>query len=128
MVSPWVALSSHPLASRCIISVMHVTFQILKPETRQVAAGRRSAFEVRMDILKVASAGSAKPTHIMYKSNTSWTVLQKNLESLLVGGFMSQSGEGSRVEYGITSKGIAVLHDYNRLVEEAGPRAVEARQ
>ena len=55
--------------------------QVLSAQTRFVA--RRSAFEIRMDILRVAAEGSAKPTHIMYRSNTSWIVLHKNLESLL---------------------------------------------
>ena len=92
------------------------------------ATVRRSPFEVRMDILKVAAAGCAKPTHIMYKSNTSWTILQKNLESLLTAGFMQQTGDASRVEYGITEKGRAVLHDYTSLVDRATAYPVEVGQ
>lgn len=83
-------------------------------------AGRRSALEVRMDILKAAASGSVKPTHIMYSSNTSWMILQKNLESLISRGFISQKGEGARIEYGITEKGIAVLRAYVNLVSQAG--------
>jgi predicted transcriptional regulator len=88
-------------------------------------ASRRSAFEITMAILKVTRDGSVKPTHIMYQSNTSWTVLQKNLESLVSQGFVSQSGEGSRTEYGITPKGMEVLSDYANLLGRttAGPRA-----
>jgi predicted transcriptional regulator len=70
-----------------------------------------------MDVLKATSQGSVKPTHIMYRSNTSWVVLQKNLESLISLGFVGQSGEGSRIEYAITSKGLEALREYASLVE-----------
>jgi predicted transcriptional regulator len=99
--------------------------QELSSQTRFVA--RRSAFEIMMDILRVSGEGSVKPTHIMYRSNTSWIVLQKNLESLLASGFMRQNGEGPRVEYVITERGREVLRDYVSLVDRtAAP--VEARE
>lgn len=93
--------------------------QVLSAQSRPAA--RRSAFEIRMDVLKVAAEGCAKPTHIMYRSNTSWMVLHKNLDSLVTSGFMRQTGEGSRVEYEITDSGRAVLRDYNDLVDRATP-------
>jgi predicted transcriptional regulator len=80
-------------------------------------AARRSAFEVRMDVLKVAAEGCAKPTHIMYRSNTSWITLQKILDSLTASGFVRDCGTGSRTEYAITESGMAVLRDYLDLVE-----------
>jgi len=89
--------------------------QVLSSQSR--LAPRRSAFEIRMDVLRVAAEGSVKPTHIMYRSNTSWIVLHKNLEALLASGFMLQSGECSRTEYTITDKGREVLHEYVRLVD-----------
>lgn len=99
--------------------------QVLSSQVRPGAV-RRSALEVMMDIMKVMAAGSAKPTHIMYKSNTSWVVLQKNLELLASAGFIRQSGDGSRLEYSINPKGIDVLSDYNRLVERTTSPMVEA--
>jgi predicted transcriptional regulator len=100
--------------------------QVLSSQTR--LAARRSAFEIRMDILKVADEGLVKPTHLMYRSNTSWIVLHKNLEALLASGFMRQTGEGSRTEYSITETGIEVLRDYLRLVDRttASPAASHA--
>ncbi|MGH9917670.1 MAG: winged helix-turn-helix domain-containing protein [Nitrososphaerales archaeon] len=94
--------------------------------SRTRLGARRSTFEIRMDILKVAAEGSVKPTHIMYRSNTSWIVLHKNLVSLLASGFMRQGGDGARTEYAITDKGRDVLHDYLRLVgaTTAAPREV----
>ncbi len=101
--------------------------EVLSSQPRP-SAGRRSAFEIMMDILKVTSAGCAKPTQIMYKSNTSWIVLQKNLESLVASGFIRQSGDGRRVEYAITEGGMGVLNDYTKLVDRTTARGVEARQ
>ena len=99
--------------------------QVLSSQTR--LAGRRSALEMRMDILKVAAEGSAKPTHIMYRSNTSWIALQKNLESLVSLGFMRQTGESSRMEYSITERGMQVLRDYASIVDRATAAPQEVR-
>lgn len=99
--------------------------QVLSAQSR--LAARRSAFEIRMDILRVAAEGSVKPTHIMYRSNTSWMVLHKNLESLLAAGFMRQGGDGPRTEYSITDKGRDVLHDYARLLDATTAAPEEVR-
>jgi predicted transcriptional regulator len=100
--------------------------QVLNTETRPTPA-RRSAFEIRMDILKVAAAGSAKPTHIMYRSNTSWIVLQKNLESLVSAGLIRQTEDGPRAEYSITQRGREILRDYANLVDRANAEPPEVR-
>src|ERR1700689_4262884 len=97
--------------------------QVLNSQTR--LAARRSAFEVMMDVLKVAAEGSTKPTHIMYRANTSWIVLKKHLDSLSASGFITKRGEGSRAEFTITEKGRAVLHDYMSLVTRADPHGME---
>jgi predicted transcriptional regulator len=89
-------------------------------------AGRRSAFEVMMDILKATAEGPTKPTHIMYRSNTSWINLQKNLQTLISSGFLRQSEDGVRTEYAITDRGLAVVRDYDNLVVRvAKPTGVE---
>ncbi len=84
--------------------------------------------EIRMDILRVTSGGPVKPTHIMYRSNTSWIIMQKNLESLIASGFILQSGECSRMEYAITNKGSEVLRDYVSLVDRATAAPPEVRE
>ena len=94
-------------------------------QTKQQA--RRSAFQIRMDILRVSAEGSVKPTHIMYRSNTSWIVMQKNLESLVASGFIRQTDESARVEYSITDSGRAVLRDYLNLLEKTATGPVEVR-
>ena len=80
-----------------------------------------------MDVLKVAAEGATKPTHIMYRSNTSWVVLKKHLDSLSASGFIMKNGEGSGVEFTITEKGRAVIHDYMNLVIRTDPHWTEVR-
>jgi predicted transcriptional regulator len=99
--------------------------QALSSQTR--LAARRSAFEVMMDVLKVAAEGATKPTHIMYRSNTSWVVLKKHLDSLSASGLIFKNGEGPRAEFTITEKGRAVLHDYMNLVIRSDPHWTEVR-
>jgi predicted transcriptional regulator len=100
--------------------------QVLNTEARP-APGRRSAFEITMDILKVAAAGTAKPTHIMYRSNTSWIVVQKNLESLVSSGLMCQTGECPRAEYAITQRGREILRDYVNLVDRTSAASAQVQ-
>lgn len=100
--------------------------QVLEAEARS-SSGRRSAFEVRMAVLRVAAEGSAKPTHIMYRSNTSWTILQRNLDALLSAGFIERLGDVPRVEYAITERGLKVLNDYINLVQRATGEALEVQ-
>lgn len=80
-----------------------------------------------MDVLRVATEGSVKPTQIMYRSNTSWVVVQKNLESLVASGLVRQTGEGSRMEYSITESGREVLRDYAILVDRMKTEPTEIR-
>jgi predicted transcriptional regulator len=88
-----------------------------KPSPKRQSISRRSAFEVRLDVLSVVSEGCAKPTQIMYRSNTSWTVLQEILSWLTASGFLRQSEERSRTEYAVTDKGYAIVRDYVRLLD-----------
>ncbi len=119
-----VLVSSCYITPRTYTETSKKMAQVLNTQTRPVQS-RRSAFEIRMDILKVAAAGSAKPTHIMYRSNTSWMVMQKNLEGLVASGFMRVSGESSRVEYAITDRGMEVLRDYASIIDRTGTGTAE---
>ena len=101
--------------------------QVLGWEERPPATGRRSGFEVRMDILKAVADGFAKPTHIMYRSNTSWIMLQKNLAASVGSGLVRECGEGLRADYAITQKGMAVVRDYAAIMEMATEPPAEVR-
>jgi predicted transcriptional regulator len=87
-----------------------------KTSEKKQSIARRSPFEIRMDVLSVVASGCTKPTQIMYRSNTSWVVLQKNLETLTASGFLRQRVENSRTEYAVTEKGFDVVKDYNNLI------------
>ena len=87
-----------------------------KTSDKRRPVARRSPFEIRMDVLSVVTSGCTKPTQIMYRSNTSWVVLQKNLEMLTASGFLKQRVENSRTEYVATEKGFDVVRDYNNLI------------
>jgi predicted transcriptional regulator len=94
-------------------------------DSKQVAA-RRSAFEVRMDILKATAGGWVKPTHLMYRSNTSWLILQRHLDALQSAGYVQKTGENPRTEYAITERGLAVVRDYVDLVARMTKEPLEA--
>jgi predicted transcriptional regulator len=95
---------------------MTQTLDVQKSSEKRGQVTRRSPFEIRMDVLSVVTSGCTKPTQIMYRSNTSWVVLQKNLEMLTSSGFLKQRVENSRTEYLATEKGFDVIRDYNNLL------------
>jgi predicted transcriptional regulator len=89
-------------------------------------ASKRSPFEIRMDVLTVVTEGCTKPTQIMYRSNTSWLMLQKILEALMASGLLKHHVERSRAEYVATDKGFDVARHYLDLVHatKAEPTSV----
>ncbi|HUI01606.1 MAG TPA: winged helix-turn-helix domain-containing protein [Nitrososphaerales archaeon] len=103
-------------------------YQALETQQLRKAAGRRSAFEVMMDVLRSVANGDSKPTHIMYRSNTSWLILQRCLAALEASQFVTSVDFGQRSGYEATEKGRGVLHDYLRLVESTSGQPVEAVQ
>ncbi len=79
---------------------------------------RRSVLETRCDILKAIrdEPGSVSiPTHIMYRSNTSWTVLREHLVNLEALGLLKigrQLAQEERRVYSLTDRGVACLSSY----------------
>ena len=90
-----------------------------RPPEKRHEMVRRSPFEVRMDVLRVTAEGCSNPTQIMYRSNTSWLILQKNLQALIASGFVLQSSDRSRLTYSVTQSGSAIARDYRNLVHLA---------
>jgi predicted transcriptional regulator len=76
-----------------------------------------------MDILKVvAHRNSVKPTHIMYKANLNYQVLQVCMGFLVAKGMIEeQAVEKQRTLYAITEKGITILK-YFRELEKLNPQ------
>jgi predicted transcriptional regulator len=82
-----------------------------RDEEKQTSLKRRSRFETKYDILKaIKQEGEARPTHIMYKANVSWTIMKEFLEELesqnLVSAVQQRSGHK---KYVLTAKGIESL-------------------
>ena len=75
--------------------------------------GRRSRFELYVDVLNEIKCGTCLPTQIMYGANMSWNPLKRTLERLKEKGFiMEQPVEGNKVSkriYTLTEKGGRVL-------------------
>jgi predicted transcriptional regulator len=84
----------------------------------EVAEGRRSLLQIRVDILRVVMQGYGKPTQIMYKANLSWNVLQSQLRAFLETGLLNVEVYGSRHRYQITQKGAEMVHSYQKVVDE----------
>ena len=84
----------------------------------QAPLNRRSRMETLCDIVRAIGAGAEKPTHIMYKANLSWTVMQGYIKELETQGLVfSQDLEGKKM-YKLTEKGFALLKQYISIKED----------
>ena len=73
--------------------------------------------ETYCDIVKAIGAGAEKPTHIMYRANLSWTVMQGYIKDLETQGLVvSQDSDGKRL-YKLTEKGFMLLKQYVSIKE-----------
>ena len=82
-----------------------------RDEERESPLKRRSRLETKYDILKaIKQEGEARPTHIMYKANVSWTVMQEFLKDLEAQSLITISSprSGHRM-YMLTGKGFECL-------------------
>ncbi len=74
--------------------------------------------ETFCDILRAIGSGAEKPTHIMYKANLSWTVMQSYIRTLESQGLvMSVDSEGKRI-YRLSEKGFQVLKQFLTIRED----------
>ena len=78
---------------------------------------KRSKLEIYLEILKVVSKGTDKPTRIMYKTNLSWKPLMTALESVLEQGLLRRNEKGTHSAYEITDKGKNVLKYFREAKE-----------
>src|SRR5579872_2430173 len=82
------------------------------------ARSRRSALEVRMDILTVLRDGATGPTQIMYKANLSWIAASQHLRELVEHAIVSENSLKTRVSYQLTEKGISILRSYRTVMDQ----------
>lgn len=81
---------------------------------------KRNRLEIVRDILMVVKQrqGGAKPTHILYKSNLSYAMMEEYLAELLQKGFIAQEQrEKGHRAYVITTKGLKYLEQYRLIAE-----------
>lgn len=83
-------------------------------------SSRRSKMELLCEVLESIAQGDNKPTHILYNSRTSWSVLQKLLDFSMEKEYIVERKAGEddatkRVVYQLTSEGKEVLHNMKHL-------------
>jgi len=78
---------------------------------------KRSKLEMLADIISVIQKknGKAKPTHILYGANLSYTTMKECLSLLLQKNLIKKVKEGNRTYYVATRKGYEFLNEFRRL-------------
>jgi predicted transcriptional regulator len=92
--------------------------QSQQPQQQTQQLNRRSKMETYCDIVKAIGAGAEKPTHIMYRANLSWTVMQGYIKDLETQELVtSQESDGKRL-FKLTEKGFMLLKQYVSIKED----------
>jgi len=84
-----------------------------------MATKKRNRLEVIRDILTVIKqkSGTVKPTHILYKSNLSYAMMEEYLGELIDKEFIVEEICVGHKKYSITEKGIQYLNKYRLITE-----------
>jgi len=96
-------------------------------------SGRRSRFEIYVDILNEIMGGVDKPTKIMYGANLSYKPLKEILHSMLDQGLITENAGSSKDKrtkftYELTTKGVNVVRYYSKaknLIEIKNPKDLD---
>ena len=91
---------------------------VVQSPQQQAQLNRRSRMETYCDILRAIGAGAEKPTHIMYKANLSWTVMQGYIKTLEAQGLVIPSEEGGKRLYRLSDKGYQLLNQFLSIRED----------
>ena len=80
-------------------------------------ARKRTRLEVIKDILEVIKAknGKIKPTHILYKSNLSYQMMEDYLKELIDKDLIKEQKAKQGRTYVLTDKGFSFLAEYNKI-------------
>ena len=79
--------------------------------TERFQFDRRSKVERYCDVLYAIGSGAEKPTHIMYKANLSWNVLDDQIEKLVRKGLVIVERENGK-KYHLSGIGLKVLKQF----------------
>jgi predicted transcriptional regulator len=77
---------------------------------------KRERIVIIHDILKAIQdkGGTAKPTHVLYKSNLSSQMLKEYMQEMIEKGFVTES-EGKSKAYSLTDRGYRYLADFTMI-------------
>ena len=80
---------------------------------------RRSRLELIFDILLAVQnkGGKIKPTHLMYKSNLSHTMLNEYLQELIKRKFIDEIETSEGKSYTITKAGLEYMEKYSAIIK-----------
>ena len=87
-------------------------------ERTEVQPDRRSRIETFFDVLCTIGSGIEKPTHIMYKANLSWTMMQLYTDSLIRKGLVVFEESEGKKRYRLTEKGRQIMQQYLSIKED----------
>jgi len=82
-----------------------------------VINNRRSEIEIINEILNLAKDGTRK-TRILYQTNLSYTQLQVYLSFLLKSNILRMENNNSVKTYKTTEKGLAIMHNINKVLRD----------
>jgi predicted transcriptional regulator len=89
-----------------------------EPMQQQQQLNRRSRMETFCDILRAIGAGAQKPTHVMYKANLSWSVLQDYMRALEMQNLVEITNDMGKKTYRLTQKGFQLLNQFLSIRED----------
>ena len=79
---------------------------------------KRNRLQIVHDILGVIKerSGKIKPTHILYKSNLSYQMMEEYLQELIEKNFIIEMKTKKGKTYSITEKGLKYLNEYKLIM------------
>lgn len=81
-------------------------------QARPQVLARRSKLETIADVMKAIAGGAQRPTHIMYKANLSWGVMQHYIKLLEAQGLVVIDAEEGKNLYHLSEKGFQLLSQF----------------
>lgn len=95
--------------SGCVVEMAQESL-VTQGEGQNQQLTRRSRMETFGDILRVIGSGAVKPTHVMYKANLSWIVMQEYMKTLESQGLVVSTDEKNKRQYHLSQKGFDLLN------------------
>jgi len=78
---------------------------------------RRSVLELKIEILQAISEGASKQSHVIQKSNISWSMAQNFIRRLEMQGLIEAKRTKGRKTFAITERGTRVLNSYSSMIK-----------